>query len=770
MPNIADASRFLQAVFPDHAEHAIFAFSVAPSGMVHTRDYSRLDGTRDCYWSVASFPNDGSTKRVLTRALDVRALVVDDVGTKVPAHEISLALGGPTAVVETSAGNFQWTYRLATPVPVDLWAEVFAEFERRVGMKLEGKDGVHLFRLPLGVNTKPGRGGFPPTLVRLNAQIELSVPIGTGLKPIGSHPSSSGSSGSGPGPSTPEPRIRNIRGIVVLVPNNLSTHYDEWVARAHQIKALALDESEAAAAFDEFSSRRADKYDTAETVRVWNSLHSVSRTRGLTLLRDAEAADPKAFAAIMNAEAGAAFDDGMDHSAVPVTHNSGTTHVDMAEAIIAREKNVLGWMSNASGHWAAFDPVLGRWVIEDHDAIMRAVVQEEVHLSRISADPALAKRMAEAKWRGAIQGLLTRERRLMLPFDSFDTDLDCFGVPGGVVVLSGGRATEVPGMASQRVSKSMAVRPAPVGAKSAVWERFLDDFTCGDRELRAWWQAFMGYCLTGRTNEHAVAFVWGPGGNGKGTFLDAIAATMGPYHRRAPHTLFMEQQGSKHMASVADLVGARLVTTPDVPSRCSWDLGLVKSLTGGGKFKAQFMRENWFEFTPQFKLVLPGNEKPDFGGSVDKSIRRRFWLVPAMNEPTAAAYNKNLGDLLHASELPAILRWMIDGWEAYDMFGGLPPCRVIERETADYLSEMDVFGKWKARLVKTPGDKTRHRVGDLWSEWDVFRADEGSWKCSPVNRQALATKLKEAGYSLGRDEKGAYVDQIILTKSKDGVF
>jgi putative DNA primase/helicase len=435
----------------------------------------------------------------------------------------------------------------------------------------------------------------------------------------------------------------------------------------------------------------------------------------------------------------------------------------MAEDIIGRERGELGWMSNASSRWAGFDPVMGRWVIEEHDALMRAAVRDEVHRARVAAaDPKDAKRMAEAKWRGAVQGLLVRERRLMLPFDRFDADLDTFGVPGGAIRLGSGGVVEESGAAGQMISKAMAVRPAPRGVRGVAWEAFLDDFTRGDVELRAWWQAFMGYCLTGHTNHHAVVFVHGPGGNGKSVFLDTIAAVMGGYHRRAPHTLFMETPGSKHMASVADLVGSRLVTTPDVPSRCSWDLGLVKSLTGGGAFKAQFMRENWFEFVPQFKLVLPGNEKPDFGGSVDKSIRRRFWLVPALHAPKTV--NINLVDVLR-TELPAVLRWMLDGWEAWHMFGGFPPCKAIERETNDYLAEMDIWGKWLGSISKAPGDMTRHRVTDLWNQWDAFRAGEGSWKAAPATKMALAAKLREAGYDVDRDKQGAYVDQISITKT-----
>ena len=66
---------FLQAVFPDYASCAIFAHSKVGGGMAHTRDWQQLDVTRDCYWCIAAFPDDGKTTRSLSRALNVRALV-----------------------------------------------------------------------------------------------------------------------------------------------------------------------------------------------------------------------------------------------------------------------------------------------------------------------------------------------------------------------------------------------------------------------------------------------------------------------------------------------------------------------------------------------------------------------------------------------------------------------------------------------------------------------------------------------------------------------
>jgi hypothetical protein len=42
---------------------------------------------------------------------------------------------------------------------------------------------------------------------------------------------------------------------------------------------------------------------------------------------------------------------------------------------------------------------------------------------------------------------------------------------------------------------------------------------------------------------------------------------------------------------------------------------------------ARFMRQDFFDFTPSFKLMISGNHKPGLR-SVDEAIRRRFNLVP----------------------------------------------------------------------------------------------------------------------------------------------
>jgi len=45
-------------------------------------------------------------------------------------------------------------------------------------------------------------------------------------------------------------------------------------------------------------------------------------------------------------------------------------------------------------------------------------------------------------------------------------------------------------------------------------------------------------------------------------------------------------------------------------------------MTGGDRISARFMRQDFFEFTPQFKLMIVGNRKPVLR-NVDDAARRR---------------------------------------------------------------------------------------------------------------------------------------------------
>lgn len=79
------------------------------------------------------------------------------------------------------------------------------------------------------------------------------------------------------------------------------------------------------------------------------------------------------------------------------------------------------------------------------------------------------------------------------------------------------------------------------------------------------------------------------------------------------------------------------------------------------------MRQDYFEFTPQFKLWIQGNHKPALR-AVDEAMRRRFNLLPFTVTIPKEERDQNFLEKLTA-ELSGILAWMIEGCLMWQRMG-----------------------------------------------------------------------------------------------------
>lgn len=123
------------------------------------------------YVTVGAFGRaaDGSWRRRADHCTGGVALMVDDVGTKVPREAVSVLV--PTIRVETSPGNEQWWYVFDRPErdPVRFDAIIRAFIEGRLLGKDPGMAGVtRVGRLPGFQNSKPKYGGWEVKLLELN--------------------------------------------------------------------------------------------------------------------------------------------------------------------------------------------------------------------------------------------------------------------------------------------------------------------------------------------------------------------------------------------------------------------------------------------------------------------------------------------------------------------------------------------------------------------------------------------------------------------------
>lgn len=230
---------------------------------------------------------------------------------------------------------------------------------------------------------------------------------------------------------------------------------------------------------------------------------------------------------------------------------------------------------------------------------------------------------------------------------------------------------------------------------------------------------------------------------------------MGDYAKAAPIEALIASSAEHHPTDLAGLQGARLVTSVETEDGRRWAESKLKALTGGDRISARFMRQDFFEFTPQFKLVIAGNHKPGLR-SVDEAMRRRFNLIPFTVTIPPEERDAQLADKLRA-EWGGILRWMIDGCVSWQR-QGLNPAEDVLRATADYMCSEDVMGAWvEERCIERRGawSSSGELFGD-WTKWcEANREYSGK-------RKAFSENLESHGFKPHRFNNARGFDDILL--------
>lgn len=298
------------------------------------------------------------------------------------------------------------------------------------------------------------------------------------------------------------------------------------------------------------------------------------------------------------------------------------------------------------------------------------------------------------------------------------------------------------------ITKKTACRCAPPATPHPLWTKFLYRVTDNNADLIGFLQRWCGYCCTGSVREHVFVFAYGTGANGKSTFVNTVRGILGDYATVADMGTFLASNTERHPTDLAKLHGARLVVAIETQKGRRWDESKIKALTGGDNITARFMRQDFFDFTPTFKLLICGNHKPRLG-SVDEAMRRRLLLVPFTVQIPPPERDKNLADNLKA-EWPAILRWMIDGCLEWQCVGLAPPKIVIDA-TEEYFTEQDTLQQWLDDCTRDAGNLALTRTADLFASWKKWSEDHN---IKPGSEQAFAQALVEKGFARSRNNKG----------------
>jgi putative DNA primase/helicase len=204
---------------------------------------------------------------------------------------------------------------------------------------------------------------------------------------------------------------------------------------------------------------------------------------------------------------------------------------------------------------------------------------------------------------------------------------------------------------------------------------------------------------------------------------------------------FTASKNDRHPTDLAKLRGARIVAASETEHGHAWAEARIKALTGGDTISARFMRQDFFEYKPQFKLTVIGNHKPVLR-NVDEAMRRRINIIPFIIKPEVPDHK--LEEKLLA-EAPGILQWMIEGCLDWQKNGLIRP-EIVQAATADYFSEQDMFGQWVEDCCEV-------KIGCHPLIWDLSADLFGSWAAyckkvgeEPGTQRAFAGEMAKRGF------------------------
>jgi len=418
-----------------------------------------------------------------------------------------------------------------------------------------------------------------------------------------------------------------------------------------------------------------------------------------------------------------------EKKAPPPEENDGGLEDNVALEFSAKYANSLRYV-HLWGKWFWWDGV--RWASEDtlfaFDLARR--------LCRNAED-------ADHKTVAAVTALARSDRRQAATTSQWDADPWLLGTPKGTVDLHTGKLFAP--RPTDYITKITSVAPSDELPRDScpLWLAFINDITNGKEELQDYLQRMCGYFLTGSTKEDALFFGHGKGANGKSVFMRTVAGILNEYHEAASMDMFVVTYGERQPTDLAQLRGARLVTATETEEGKRWAEAKLKLITGGDPITARFIRQDFFTYIPQFKLLFGGNHTPAIR-NVDVAMTRRMNLIPFLVTIPKEKQDQELFNKLKA-EWPGILRWTIDGCLAWQREGLKPP-KIVTGATENYLTSEDTtknFFDDCCLIAKNEYDTFEH-LWDGYVDWcEDCREHIGT-------KKAFGQRLKDKGFSTTR--------------------
>ena len=355
------------------------------------------------------------------------------------------------------------------------------------------------------------------------------------------------------------------------------------------------------------------------------------------------------------------------------------------------------------------------------------------------------------------------DKTITVQMDAFDRDKYLFNCHNGTINLRTGEFR--PHTPDDRLTKLTEVDYDP-DAICPRWLTFMDEVFEGDKERMKYLQKAVGYAMSGDTRLECMFILYGPTSrNGKGTTMETVLRILGEYGRTAKPEMLSKKgfaDSSGPSEDVARLNGARMVNVSEPEKSMVIDASLTKQMTGNNTLTARYLRENSFEFKPQFKLFIDTNHLPQISDmTLFESDRIR--IIPFNRHFEENERDIDLKSFFAKPEnLSGILNWCLEGFRLYQKEGLKMP-ESVASATQEYRDRSDRISMFtKQCLERKAGQELRSSaIYTRYKDW----CSENGFKYE--NAANFKKKMETAGYVYQRRRSWNEKDSQLTTMVND---
>jgi putative DNA primase/helicase len=180
-------------------------------------------------------------------------------------------------------------------------------------------------------------------------------------------------------------------------------------------------------------------------------------------------------------------------------------------------------------------------------------------------------------------------------------------------------------------------------------------------------------------------------------------------------------------------------------------------MTGGDPFAARFMRAEFFEFMPAFKLWFVANDDPRVR-STDEALWRRIRVIPFDVVIPAHEVDPDLPAKLRA-EWPGILAWAVRGCLAWQRDGLNVPDSVLAA-TSSYRKRADHLRRClrESIIQEEHAETASSLVYNVYTDWCAANHER------PLSMAQFKRQLEDLGYEHARVKSGSVWRHIRLRR------